>query len=278
MTIRITIDVENFSGSVSDTSFISPLTPLLRLLENYEAKATFFVVGSLAPAWKERLTHLSQEGHEIGLHGHTHDHLYSLGQTRFKSDISEGKKILEDVICREVVGFRAPYFSLTHKSEWAHEILFDAGFKFSSSVLPVWNPQAGFPNAPKSPFKWSSGLIEFPVPTFRIGRLGAPLLGGAYLRLAPQPLFDFARWIGNRRPGEWSYCHPYDFDVDAEFERVRDSTWVFSKLLFLRRNLMLERIEKLLTYGNSKSFEEQINHSTFVETLPLFRQRLRNDS
>ena len=272
MSIRITVDVENLSGSVSDSSFIRPLMPLLELLEIHKTKATFFIVGSLAPVWSDHLLQISKAGHEIGLHGHTHDYLEFLGPSKFRSDLNEGKKILENVIGREVVGFRAPYFSLTSKSEWAPEILFNEGFKFSSSVLPVWNPQAGFPNAPKSPFKWSSGLIEFPVPTFGFGKYGAPLLGGAYLRLAPQPLFDLARRIGSKRTGEWSYCHPYDFDVNTQFERVRESSWMFSKLLFMRRGLMLERIEKLLKYGNSKSFEEQISDARFTESLPMFRQ------
>lgn len=271
MSIRITIDVENLSGSTSDTSFIDPLDPLLRLLEKYEAKATFFVVGSLAPVWKDQVVRLYNEGHEIGLHGYTHEYLSVLGPDKFRNGIREGKQILEDVLGSQIVGFRAPYFSLSNKSEWAHQILFDAGFKFSSSVLPVWNPQAGYSKAPKLPFLWSSGLVEFPVPTFGFGKIGAPLLGGAYLRLAPQPIFDIARRIGSSRTGEWSYCHPYDFEVNAEFERVRDSSWIFSKLLFMRRGLMLERIENLLKYGNSKSFEEQMHDARFTESLPKFR-------
>jgi polysaccharide deacetylase family protein (PEP-CTERM system associated) len=273
MSIRITIDVENLSGSVSDSSFIKPLMPLLELLEIHRTKASFFVVGSLASVWSDQLIQLSKAGHEIGLHGHTHDYLEFLGPSKFERDLNEGKKNLENVIGREVVGFRAPYFSLTSKSEWAPDILFNLGFKFSSSVLPVWNPQAGFPNAPKSPFKWNSGLIEFPVPTFGFGKFGAPILGGAYLRLAPQPLFDIARRIGSKRTGEWSYCHPYDFDVDTQFERVREASWIFSKLLFMRRDLMLKRIEKLLKYGNAKSFEEQMNDARFIESLPLFEEK-----
>ena len=36
---------------------------------------------------------------------------------------------------------------------------------------------------------------------------------------------------------------------------------------------MLERIEKLLKIGISKSFEEQINDLNFTDSLPLFHQR-----
>ena len=270
MSIRITIDVENLSGSISDTSFIGPLVPLLRLLEKHEAKATFFVVGSLAPAWKEQLIILSKEGHEIGLHGHTHEYLDFLGQDRFRRDLIEGKHILENVIDREIIGFRAPYFSLTRKSAWASEILFDGGFKFSSSVLPAWNPQAGYPSAPRVPFVWKSGLVEFPVPIFGLGRIGVPLLGGAYIRLIPNALFNVARVIGLQREFEWSYCHPYDFDTETKFDRIRDSSWVFSRLLYARRHKMLDRVERLLTGSPARSFEEHLISKDFVNSLSRF--------
>lgn len=270
MVIRITVDVENLSGSISDDSFIRPLIPLLDLLEQHKTKATFFVVGTLASLWREPLLLLSKSGHEIGLHGHTHEHLSSLGPKKFQHSLIEGREVLENVVGKEIKGFRAPYFSLTKHSSWAHEILFKSGFQFSSSVLPAWNPQAGFATAPKHPFMWNSGLVEFPVPTFGLGRLGLPLLGGAYLRLIPKPLFKIARQIGSNRPGEWSYCHPYDFDVAAEFEKVRESSWFFSKLIFMRRSFMLDRVSELLQLGPSDSFEEQISKNGFVDSLELF--------
>ena len=66
MAIRITIDVENLSGSTSDLAFADPLIPLLEMLEQYDVKATFFVVGSLANNWRSQLQMLSRRGHEIG--------------------------------------------------------------------------------------------------------------------------------------------------------------------------------------------------------------------
>ena len=185
MTIRITVDVENLSGSVTDTSFIAPLKPLLNLLEAHNVKATFFIVGSLASVWKNQIRILSESGHEIGLHGYTHEHLSALGPEKFKQELYEGKNLLSEAAGVNVIGYRAPYFSLTKKAFWASEILAESDFKFSSSVLPALNPQSGFPGAPRQPFLWESGLVEFPVPTFGIGKIRAPLLGGAYLRLIP---------------------------------------------------------------------------------------------
>ena len=271
MTIRITVDVENLSGSVTDTSFIAPLNPIIDLLETHQIKATFFIVGSLASAWQSQIQKLSENGHEIGLHGFTHQHLSALGPKKFKEELYEGKNLLGDVACTNIVGYRAPYFSLTKKASWASEILSELGFKFSSSVLPALNPQSGFPGAPRHPFLWESGLVEFPVPTFGFGKIRAPLLGGAYLRLIPKPVFVVAKHFGARRDGEWSYCHPYDFDVDAKFERIRDSSWMFSKLLFAKRRIMYEREKQLIALGQEKSFEEMIRDVNFCSRLQTFK-------
>jgi polysaccharide deacetylase family protein (PEP-CTERM system associated) len=271
MAIRITIDVENLSGSTSDLAFADPLNPLLEILDQYEVKATFFVVGSLANNWSAPLQLLSQRGHEIGLHGHTHEHLSALGPVNFKKELVQGKKILEDVIGEVVIGYRAPYFSLTRSAAWATEILAESEFKFSSSVLPALNPQSGFPGAPRQPFLWESGLVEFPVPTFGFGRLSAPLLGGAYLRLIPHPLFILAKQIASRRDSEWSYCHPYDFDEKAGFEMVRNSNWLFSKLIYAKRSVMLARAEKLMSLGQARSFSNAVCDHEFLQSLPKFK-------
>ena len=268
--IRITIDVENISGSTSSLGFAGSLEPLLSALDETDTKATFFVVGSLASGWKKTLEQLSNCGHEIALHGHTHEFLAVLGPKKFTSELLEGKAAVEDAIGREIIGFRAPYFSLTKDSIWAPEILHAAGFSFSSSVLPAWNPQAGFPKAPRNPFLWECGLVEFPVPTFGISVLRAPLLGGAYLRLSPQFLYRLARYLGAHRVGEWAYCHPYDFDINAKFEVVRETSWLFSKLLFARRKLMLPRVLALTAVGPSDSFESRISNQEFMQSLKVF--------
>ena len=268
--IRITVDVENISGSITDPEFARSLDPLLLELDQTNTKATFFIVGSLARVWKKEIRSLALSGHEIALHGHTHEYLAKLGPKKFSQDLIDGKNIIEDVVGQQVIGFRAPYFSLTKESLWAPELLLENGFRFSSSVLPAWNPQAGFPGAPRTPFLWKCGLVEFPVPTFGIGPCRLPLLGGAYLRLVPNAVFQIARLIGSNRIGEWAYCHPYDFDVDAKFEKVRDSSWVFSKLLFARRKLMLSRIKDLSKLGANDSFQIRIENREYLASLSVY--------
>ncbi len=243
--ITITIDVEDHATNSDEYRFREALEPLMQALEQQGVVATLFVVGSLASAWREEMTALAAAGHEIGLHGYTHRYLAEIGPTAFADELARGRDLLGDLLGTAPIGFRAPYFSLTPETPWAPDLIAEAGFTYSSSVLPIRNFQAGFPQAPKAPFTWSGGLVEFPSPVLGVGPAGVPVLGGAYLRLAPAPLV----WVAARRArhhrGAWSYSHPYDFDVDEPFTRHGDQSWVFAKLLFARRRLMLGRVLRL---------------------------------
>lgn len=158
--------------------------------------------------------------------------------------------MLEDLLQTEIVGFRAPYFSLTKETKWVSGELAELGFEYSSSVLPAKNAQAGFPEAPRSPFLWPSGLIELPVTTFGIGYLRAPIIGGAYLRLSLRALVAAATFQAARNDFGMTYCHPYDFDDQEPFTVREGDSWIFSKLLFARRKLMLKRVMSVVSPGS----------------------------
>lgn len=243
--ISITIDFERSGPDSTVAEARRAIEPLLDLLELRGASITFFVVGDIAGESSSLLRTIAAHGHEIGLHGLTHVPLEDLGPSIFDEQVTRGRRILEDAAGVSVTGFRAPYFSLTPRTMWAPEILSAGGFEYSSSVLPAWNPQYGFPGAPKRPYLWPSGLVELPSPVLGIGPIALPVLGGAYLRLAPWPLVKWAAQTARRHTAAWTYCHPYDFDVDEGYRRRPGESAVFSRLLFARRGKMLPRIDSL---------------------------------
>jgi hypothetical protein len=265
--ISITIDVEDHAGVTTDYRFREAIGPLISGLNSKDAKATFFVVGSLAPAWKDDMRELAAQGHEIGLHGYTHRFLAELGPAGFADELERGRDALSEILGSSPRGFRAPYFSLTAETPWAPELIASAGFTYSSSVLPAWNPQAGLVGAPREPFRWPSGIVEFPSPVFGVGRWSLPLLGGAYLRLAPSPLIRLAAGRGGR--GRWSYSHPYDFDVTETFVRRNGQSWLFTKLLFARRHLMMERVLRLVG-THTATLGELADDPAFRSGLPIY--------
>lgn len=242
--LSITVDVEDHGASDAPRRFREALVPLTTMLQERSIRATFFVVGSLAPEWSDELRFLAAEGHEIGLHGLTHRPLVELGQSQFADETRRGRDILAEILGAPPAGYRAPYFSMTPDTPWAPEVLAGCGFAYSSSVLPARNIQFGLPGAPRTAFLWDCGLVELPAPVFGVGPARLPLLGGAYVRLAPGWM---VRWAARRAPriGAWTYVHPHDFDVDEPFARHDGQAWWFAKLFFARRHLMLDRVASL---------------------------------
>lgn len=248
--ISLTVDIEQFDPADGRGRYIRVLEPLLQRLDEWKSRATFFVVGELVSQSAPLLRLLHQNGHEIALHGYTHRFLRDLHHDEFEREVAQGRDAIEQLVQTPVVGFRAPYFSLTKETPWAPLVLAASGFAYSSSVLPARNPQAGFRNAPREPFFWPSGVVEFPAPTFGLGSYRLPLIGGAYVRLAPSFLISLAKRSASKSPAPWTYCHPYDFDSEEKFHKRDGDGWLFSKLLFARREIMLERISYLVGEGS----------------------------
>jgi len=75
-------------------------------------KATFFVLGWIA----ERLPHLVREiqsrGHEVASHGYNHHLCNQQSHADLKKELTDSKKLLEDITGSQVCGFRAPNFSI----------------------------------------------------------------------------------------------------------------------------------------------------------------------
>ncbi len=240
----ITIDVEE--NPQSSGRCWNALQPLLERLALSGARATFFVVGRDVERWAPNLRELARNGHEIALHGWDHIPLKRSHPGELKSNLMKARERIVELTGFEVCGFRAPFFSLTKDTPWAPEMLVEAGFRYSSSVLPAMNPQAGFKSLPRKPFKWPSGLLEFPVPVWGIRSLSVPITGGAYLRLLPQSLIAHACKGLSATKGDWAYAHPYDFDVDENFARWENLNLLTSKLLHARRRVMLERVSQFI--------------------------------
>ena len=235
---------------------------LLDLLESAGAHGTFFVLDEVARTDPALVTAIARRGHEVASHGHAHRPLAEEGPERFRTGMTAARDRLADLTGMPPAGFRAPYFSLTPAASWAPGILSELGFTYSSSVLPAWNPLAGWPGAPRRPFRWPCGLLELPVPVARLGPARLPFLGGMYLRwLPPWRLRGLAaRWTAEEAAGGalWSYCHPYDLDGGGALVRRPDAGAFGSLMLWLNRGVTLPRLEGLLRGRLSVPFAERL--------------------
>jgi polysaccharide deacetylase family protein (PEP-CTERM system associated) len=118
---------------------------------------------------------------------------------------------------KQVIGHRAPMFSINGTSLWALEVLSDLGFHYDSSVFPTRNMLYGYPDAPRFPYYplENRDLIELPVSTVRFLGVTWPMAGGFYLRLLPYSIFKRGLAQLNRegKPGI-IYLHPWELDPD----------------------------------------------------------------
>jgi polysaccharide deacetylase family protein (PEP-CTERM system associated) len=191
---------------------------LLDLLARHTATATFFVVGWLAERKPKLVWRIAEQGHEIGSHSWWHRRLHDLTPDELRTDVTRCRSVLEQVTGRAVRGFRAPSFSVTPATEWAFDVLLEAGYRYDSSVFPIRRPDYGWPGAPPDPYRIrrpAGTLLEFPMATTRIAGMRLPAAGGAYLRQLPLGLVVRAlNEHAARRAAAMFYIHPWEIDPD----------------------------------------------------------------
>jgi hypothetical protein len=274
--ISLTVDVESYSTD-GKLGFARALHPLLTALETTGISGTFFVNGEVIDDYKHEIVKLQNNGHEVGLHGYSHRYLDALGEIKAREELRRGFMELGDLLGNSPLGFRAPYFSVTPSTPWASHVIKETGFCYSSSVLPCSNPQAGFPGAPRQPFFWDNGLLEFPSPVSGLGQWCLPTIGGGYLRVLPSIAVKVGSYFASKQPGNWTYCHPYDFDESEAIPHIENNSKLLQYLLGARRQLMLPRILNLLS-PESRPLGELAVDKEFLESVPKFILDQQNDS
>jgi peptidoglycan/xylan/chitin deacetylase (PgdA/CDA1 family) len=87
------------------------MTPIiLRILDDYDAKVIFFLIGENAVKHPDIVKEIIKRGHLVG--GHTFNHPTSFGFLSFKrteEEIMAGIKVVERIIDRKISFFRPPF-------------------------------------------------------------------------------------------------------------------------------------------------------------------------
>jgi polysaccharide deacetylase family protein (PEP-CTERM system associated) len=256
----LTIDVEDYFQVSAFAPYIARsdwdrcecriernVAKILQLLADKNIKATFFTLGWIAKRYPQMVRKIIEQGHELASHGYGHRRITEQPPAVFFNDIRHAKLLLEDLSGHQVIGYRAPSFSIGSETLWAFEALLKAGYRYSSSVYPIKHDHYGMADAPRFSFDAGSGLIEFPLSTCRLFKKNMPSSGGGYFRLLPYAL---SRWMlsqinaKNLQPGIF-YFHPWEIDVDQPRVQGLNSKTRFRH--YVNIPLMEERLKKLFT-------------------------------
>jgi polysaccharide deacetylase family protein (PEP-CTERM system associated) len=191
---------------------------ILDLFDEAQVKATFFTLGWVAERKPQMMRDIANRGHEIASHGYAHARVFTLTPKEFAEDIAKTRAILEDTSGSKVTGYRAPSFSIDQRTPWAHEVLAEHGYAYSSSVAPIVHDHYGWREAPRFAFRpvKNADLVEIPVTTAMLGSRRMAAGGGGFFRVLP---YAFTNWaIGQvnareNRPAIF-YFHPWEVDPD----------------------------------------------------------------
>jgi len=301
--------VENFKGVIDFSDWegyelrvVKNTEKILKILAEKNVKATFFVLGWVAEKFPELVRRIYEAGHEVASHGYMHELIYNQTQDEFRADLRKAKMILENITGEPILGYRAPSYSITRKSEWALDILMEEGYKYDSSLFPIHHDRGGFVNAPRFPFKMHKGHLvhgkegiasspsgrlryaplsstaprndgnemwEFPLSTVKIFGQNIPFSGGGYFRLLPY-LFIKKSIEKINKEGQPAVIYIHPWELDPEQPRIKAEY-----MSRFRHYVNIDKTErKLIKLLNDFEFT---SIRSYLETVIANRRRRRSN-
>ena len=216
-----------------ESRIVSTTKTILDLFDKHKTQATFFTVGFIAEQHPELIQEVISRGHEIASHSYSHPNLKEITKENFESDLVKSIESLRKISGGKILGFRAPWFSITKNNFWVFDIL-KKHLKYDSSIFPI-GPHYGFPNAPRYIYKMSEDdplkednngdFFELPMMTYPIPVLGNfPIAGGIYLRFLPDTLVKNGIKKFNRS-GHPAICYIHPEDLDFNRPHLEGTSW-----------------------------------------------------
>ena len=189
---------------------------LLDELDTAGIRGTFFIVGWIAERYPGLVGLILTAGHDVGSHSFWHRRVYDLDRTSFAEDLDASVTALGAAGTPAITAFRAPEWSINHRSEWALEVLVQQGFKADASMAPL--RIVGDVSYPRGPHVRATALgpiVE--VPPLVADRFGQvmPMGWGWGLRMSPpsKVLKEIERANKLGRPAVLT-IHPWELDPD----------------------------------------------------------------
>ena len=179
-------------------------------------QATFFVLGWIAERCPSLVKEIHNRGHEVASHGYHHNLCRQEGAQSLRQDLSDSKRLLEDIIGSPVLGYRAPGFSI---DENILTLIKEAGYLYDSSYNSFGlNPRYGqvdFSTSSREDniIRLQDDFFEIPVSNLTLAGKTIPWAGGGYFRFYPFPLFKkgVAKILGQTGAYVF-YLHPWELD------------------------------------------------------------------
>ena len=231
-------------------SLLDGVNNYLELIESYQIPSSFFVLEEIANSQKKLIQDLSNKKYDIGSHGDDHTRPMEIKLSDFKESTFKTKNNLEDIIGKEVIGYRAPCFSLDRDRL---DIIKDNGFKYDSSKIdfsihPLYGnlDLSDYKKIEKSIYRKDS-FFEFENSTTRILNKTIPISGGGYLRILPWMLSEYLFKSYFKKGNLFTlYVHPFEFSSKSNPDFNNDINYL-KRFRFSRgRKTMNKKLKSLI--------------------------------
>lgn len=277
-----TVDVEDyfhvsaFSKNVSikdwdhlESRVVANTHRILELLDHYQVRGTFFVLGWVAERYPGLVREIHRAGHEIGSHSFRHQLVYNMTPDEFREDLILSCKVLEEITGEPVRSYRAPSFSITEKSLWALDILIEEGISIDSSIYPIRHDVYGIPGAEVRPHRIQRDhghILEFPGTVCSFLGMDLPVGGGGYFRILPASwTFSQLEQLNEKlqRPFNF-YIHPWE--IDPQQPRIATS-WRSRFRHYTNLGKTESRLRRLLEKFQFQPLTDVVSHFTPEERI-----------
>lgn len=225
----------------------------LDLIDEFETKATFFVLGWIAERDPSLVREIAERGHEVASRGFYHRGLSNLTADEFRADVMRANDAIEAATGRKVRGYRAAEKLSYERDGWVAEILADVGMTYDASFMPKRSDrrERWFAHQIATP---AGVLWEFPYSTRDLGLGLLPIAGGNYFRQIPYTLTRGAvrDWHRRTEAPFVSYFHVWELDPEqprisaaSRRNRLRHYRKLDKMEWILRENLSAYRCESI---------------------------------
>ncbi len=82
---------------------------LLKILDKYNVKTTFFLVGSWVEKYPDSVKKIAKKGHDVGNHSDKHDHLTQMSESTIVEDVKSCNEKIKKLTGKSPTLFRPPY-------------------------------------------------------------------------------------------------------------------------------------------------------------------------
>jgi polysaccharide deacetylase family protein (PEP-CTERM system associated) len=221
-------------------------TTTLDLLDEYKVKATFFALGWVADAVPELIREVVSRGHEIASKGYFHRSIREFSREEFREDSARAREALERASGRSVDGYRVAQRWLRPQDLWALDVLAEEGYKFDSSMRPLFRQYAHEPwrRFVHQHHHGEQTILEVPISTAHVMGYDIPIAGANYFRQLPFSLLKRAirKWDRTAHAPFVMYFHVWEVDPDQP--RI-DAAPFYAKV---RQYRNLDRMSTMLRY------------------------------